>query len=246
MGSSFELTDKTFLVTGATSGIGYTICEKIIEMNGGFIGIGRNLSSLLNRFPDSKNRLIQFDLMNLGEIDQMISNIGIIDGFVHSAGIVELNLIKFFKPDVYERIRKTNLDSVLYILNSLIRHKKLKAGSSIVLISSISGMFGMKGNGLYGITKAAVNSLAQTYANELSNQRIRVNTVAPGMVKTQITLNSINTLGEEQIKEDEKKYPLGYGEPEDVANPVIFLLSDASKWITGQTLVVDGGRTAVI
>ena len=84
------------------------------------------------------------------------------------------------------------------------------------------------------------------YANELASKKIRVNTVAPGMVNTQITLDASSFLSEEVIEADKKKYPLGYGEPEDVALPIVFLLSEASKWITGQDLILDGGRTAII
>jgi NAD(P)-dependent dehydrogenase (short-subunit alcohol dehydrogenase family) len=88
--------------------------------------------------------------------------------------------------------------------------------------------------------------MAKTYANELAGKKIRVNAVAPGMVNTQITIDANDFLSEEVINEDKKKYPLGYGEPEDVALPIVFLLSEASKWITGQVIVLDGGRTAII
>jgi NAD(P)-dependent dehydrogenase (short-subunit alcohol dehydrogenase family) len=242
----FSLTNKTILVTGATSGIGLAICDAINEMGGSFIGVGRNTSVLEEKFEAGRHKTIRFDLLQLQNINDLVDQVGQIDGFVHSAGIVDLNPIKFFKPELYEQIRVTNLDSFLYLVNALLKKKKINKGASIVALSSISGLYGMKANGLYGITKAALNIAAKTYANELANQRIRVNTVAPGMVKTKITADTIETLGEEQIKIDEDKYPLGYGEPNDVAYPVAFLLSDAAKWITGEVLVLDGGRTAVI
>jgi NAD(P)-dependent dehydrogenase (short-subunit alcohol dehydrogenase family) len=128
----------------------------------------------------------------------------------------------------------------------MLKKKKFNKPSSIVFLSSIASLYGMKGNGLYAITKASLNIMAKTYANELANKKIRVNTVAPGMVNTQITLDASEFLSDEAILKDKKKYPLGYGEPKDVALPIVFLLSDASKWITGQVLVLDGGRTAVI
>jgi NAD(P)-dependent dehydrogenase (short-subunit alcohol dehydrogenase family) len=184
--------------------------------------------------------------MKLSEIQNFVEGLDNIDGYVHSAGVVDINPIKFFKPDLYEQIRSTNLDSFIYLMNAMLKRKKINNKASIVLLSSISGLYGMKGNGLYGMTKAALNIAAKTYANELSKQKIRVNSVAPGMVKTQITLDTIDKLGEDQIKSDEEKYPLGYGEPEDVAYPICFLLSDAAKWITGEVMVLDGGRTAVI
>lgn len=244
MGNPFSIENKKILVTGATSGIGLSICEAINEMNGSFIGIGRNLKLLEQTIPGHQK--ISFDLTQLDKINDLVDQIEPIDGFVHSAGIVEMNLIKFFKPELYEHMRKTNLDSFLYLMSALLKKKKIKKGASIVLISSLSGLFGVKGNALYGMTKAGLNVAAKTYASELAGQKIRINTVAPGMVKTQITEDFIATLGKEQMEIDEGKYPLGYGDPNDVAYPVIFLLSDAAKWITGEVIVLDGGRTATI
>jgi NAD(P)-dependent dehydrogenase (short-subunit alcohol dehydrogenase family) len=104
----------------------------------------------------------------------------------------------------------------------------------------------MKGNGIYAASKGALISISKVWANELAVNKIRINCVSPGMVKTEITNKSIENLSIEVIQEDEKKYPLGYGEAIQVANPIIFLLSDASSWITGQNLVLDGGRTSII
>lgn len=244
--SPFSLEGKKILVLGATSGIGLFTCKAIDELGGSFIGVGRKLHDLESQFPSISHRKIYFDLAELDKIDELVDQLDAIDGLVYSAGIVELNPIKFFKPDLYEKIRITNLDAFLHLMSHLLKKKKLKNGSSVVMVSSISGMFGMKANGLYAMTKAALNIAAKTYASELAGQKIRVNTVAPGMVRTQITLDTIEALGEEQIKADEKKYPLGYGDPEDVANPIAFLLSDAAKWITGEVLVLDGGRTSTI
>ena len=246
MDHPFSLKDKTYLVTGASSGIGLATCKAINEMGGSCIGIGRNLETFRSTFMDGKNRAIEFDLMNLELIEGLADQIDKIDGFVHSAGVVELNLIKFFKPELYNQIRVINLDSFIYLFSALLKKKKIKNGGSVVMVSSASGIFGLKGNGLYGMTKAALNIAAKTYASELAGQKIRVNTVAPGMVRTQINSNMLDTLGEDMIKADEAKYPLGYGLPEDVANPIVFLLSEAAKWITGEVMVIDGGRTASI
>jgi len=246
MQNPFSLEGKTILITGASSGIGITTCKMIDQMGGRCIGIGRNLTEFKKAFPGEKHLSIEFDLTNLGLIEQLVEKLELIDGYVHAAGIVDINPIKFFKPELYERIRKTNLDSYLYILSFLLRKKKIKRNSSIVMVSSISGSFGAKGYGLYGITKAGLDIAAKTYANELANQKIRVNTIAPGMVRTKIALDTSEKLGDDQINIDEAKYPLGYGDPEDVANPIIFLLSEASKWITGQVIVIDGGRTATV
>jgi NAD(P)-dependent dehydrogenase (short-subunit alcohol dehydrogenase family) len=249
--SPFSLNDKTFLVTGATSGIGLETCKQIGFSGGRFFALGRNLnkiSSLIveNNFVDSF--ALPFDLSNLNtsEIEDVVNSIPQIDGFVYCAGIVKNNPIQFFDDKLYNEIRNVNLDACLFFLSFLLKKKKFKKPASVVFVSSISGIFGMKGNGLYAITKSALNIMAKTYANELSSKQIRVNSVAPGMVNTKITEEANDFLSEEVIAADKKKYPLGYGNPEDVALPIVFLLSSASKWVTGQVLILDGGRTAII
>lgn len=248
--NAFSLENKTILVTGATSGIGFEVCKQIIIAGGNFIGLGRKIDQL-DKFISESNLLgssAQYvDLNQLHDINELVDSLKVkIDGFVHAAGVVENNPIQFFNEDLYKTIRTVNLDSALFLISLLLRKRKFNKPASVVFISSISGMYGMKGNGLYGITKAGLGIMAKTYANELAFKKIRVNTVAPGMVNTQITLDACNFLSEEVINDDKKKYPLGYGETEDVALPIIFLLSEASKWITGQNLVIDGGRTAVL
>lgn len=247
--NKFSLENKLILVSGATSGIGFELCKQIISCGGNFIGLGRNTSALQEFII--KNNLVDSKVLttNLNDEESILSSleqVEKIDGYVHSAGIVKNNPIQFFNRDLYDQIRTVNLDSSLLILSQILKKKKINKPASIVFVSSISGMYGMKGNGLYGITKSSLNIMAKTYANELAGKKIRVNAVAPGMVNTQITIDANDFLSEEVINEDKKKYPLGYGEPEDVALPIIFLLSDASKWITGQVMVLDGGRTAII
>lgn len=247
--NKFSLENKIILVSGATSGIGLELCKQIVENGGNFIGLGRN-TTLLQAYIDANNlvhsQVVVADLANEESILASLENVVKIDGYVHSAGIVQNNPIQFFNRELYNQIRTVNLDSSLIILSQLLKKKKFNKPASIVFVSSISGMYGMKGNGIYGITKSSLNIMAKTYANELAGKKIRVNAVAPGMVNTQITLNANDFLSAEVINEDKKKYPLGYGEVEDVALPIVFLLSDASKWITGQVMVLDGGRTAII
>jgi NAD(P)-dependent dehydrogenase (short-subunit alcohol dehydrogenase family) len=247
--NKFSLENKIILVSGATSGIGLELCKQIVANGGNFIGLGRN-TSVLQQYIDennlNKSKAVVADLTNEESILASLENVEKIDGYVHSAGIVQNNPIQFFNKELYDQIRTVNLDSSLIILSQLLKKKKFNKPASVVFVSSISGMYGMKGNGIYGITKSSLNIMAKTYANELAGKKIRVNAVAPGMVNTQITLDANDFLSEEVINEDKKKYPLGYGEPEDVALPIVFLLSDASKWITGQVMVLDGGRTAII
>ncbi len=249
MDNPFSLEGKKILVTGASSGIGYETCRRINLQGGTFIATARrekNLEKLLLECNNSNHSAIRADIADDKEIDQLVNNLNGIDGIVHSAGIVSLAPVKYYNDDLLNSMRSVNYDSIVKIVNLLSKRNKLNRNGSIVLISSISALFGMNGNGIYAGTKGALISIAKVWANELSRLRIRVNCVSPGMVKTDITNRSIDDLSLEVVQNDQKKYPLGYGEPEQVANPIIFLLSDASSWITGQNLILDGGRTACI
>ena len=249
MDNLFQLKGKKILVTGASSGIGYEVCKTIALMGGHFIAVARRadlLEKLVADFDAVESSFIVADLSKAADIKLVSDSIEKIDGVVHSAGIVKLVPLKFYKEEVMDEMRKINYDSIVILMSQLAKNKKLNPQSSIVLISSISGIYGMKANGIYAGIKGALIGISKTWANELAATKTRVNVVAPGMVKTEITQNTIDVLSAEVVAEDEKKYPLGYGLAEDVAYPVLFLLSDASKWITGQTIILDGGRTACI
>jgi len=249
MNNIFSLTGKTFLVTGASSGIGFETCKTIHSLGGKVIAIARNeenLKDLIKQLNPNEDTFIKADLSNKSDIKLITEQITNIDGIVHSAGVVTLSPLKFINEEKMDLLYEINYKSIVLLMQSIVKAKKLNKGSSVVFVSSIAGLYGMKGNGMYAGTKGALISVSKVFANELAAQKIRVNCVAPGMVKTQITQETINQLSAEVIAEDEAKYPLGYGEPEDVANPICFLLSEASKWITGQTLTLDGGRTAII
>ena len=248
--NNFSLNGKTILVTGATSGIGFEVCKQIATAGGHFIGIGRNIEKLQNYIDDNKlkqSKAVKFDLVDLENIHLLVAGLTIkIDGFVHSAGIAQISPMHFFNYSDYENIRKINLDCVLVLFSELLKKKKINKQSSVVFISSISAIRGTKGNGLYAITKSALDTISKVYANELSSKDIRVNTIQPGMVQTDMALEAENILSKEIMDADRSKYPLGYGEAQDIALPVVFLLSSASKWITGQSIVIDGGRTSCL
>lgn len=248
--NNFSLIGKTILVTGATSGIGLEICKQIGIAGGNFIGIGRNVEKLQHYIDDNaleESTVVKFDLAAIESIHLLMSELPIkIDGFVHSAGIAHVSPMHFFNYNDYESIRKINLDSVLIIFSELLKKKKINNYASVVFISSISAIRGAKGNGLYAITKAALDGISKVYANELSSKYIRVNTIQPGMVETEMSKLAENILSKEIMDIDRSKYPLGYGEPKDIALPVVFLLSNASKWITGQSIIIDGGRTSYL
>lgn len=244
----FDLSGKIILVTGASSGIGYETCLSISRQGGTFIAVARRVELLEKLIEEcgNKNSFILADLSQTEDIQKTVELMPNIDGIVHSAGIVTLAPVKFYSKELMNSIRETNFDSITLLINLITKKKKINKGSSIVLVASIAGLFGMKGNGIYAASKGALIAISKVWASEFSGNRIRVNCVSPGMVKTEITNKSIEDLSLEVIQQDEKKYPLGYGEVIQVANPIIFLLSEASSWITGQNLILDGGRTSII
>lgn len=251
MNSFIDFTDKTFLVTGATSGIGLEICKQIDNYNGNIVAIARNqnkLNSLKNSLKNKDKFVgLLFDLENTDNLNEIFQKLTFsFDGIIHAAGIVKLLPIKFFKQEFQNQIRKVNYDSIVNIISYLLKSKKINSEASIVLISSIAGNFGMKANLLYSSTKASLDIFAKVLASEVSGLKIRVNTICPGQVETPLTNAISETISKEALEIDRMKYPLGYGIPEDVANLTLFLLSDKSRWITGINIPIDGGRTSIL
>lgn len=246
MNNPFTLVNKKILVTGASSGIGRQIALDTSRMGAGVCITGRNKERLYETFQQlDKNeghQQVPADLNMADEIGFLASSVPQLDGVVLCSGIMKTLPFKFIKEDDLNNVMQTNFTSPIMLLNSLVKNKKLKKNASIVFISSIGGnIIGTKGNGMYSASKGAINAIQKVIALELAAQGIRVNNISPGMVKTEMWNTDDATITQEQLLEDEKKYPLGYGDVTDVANASIYLLSDASKWVTGITLVLDGG-----
>jgi len=205
------------------------------------------LQSLSSQYKTSNlnfSKYIQADLVNISDIQLLSENIEPLDGLVLNAGIIEYSPAKLVSSDKLRKIFQVNFESNVLLVQNLLKKKKIKKGSSIVFISSIASILGVKGTSLYSASKAALNSYAKVLANELSPQKIRVNVILPGIVKTElIERENISTLHEMELIENE--YPLGFGMPEDITNLTLFLLSDKSKWITGSEIVIDGGHSLV-
>jgi NAD(P)-dependent dehydrogenase (short-subunit alcohol dehydrogenase family) len=251
MNKFIDLSGKRFLITGATSGIGLEICKEIDKFNGTIVAIGRDENKLQKLYYSLNNRAnfvgILHDLENLETRDSLHEKLEMsFDGFVHAAGIVQLLPVKFFKQNIQDKIRKINYDSAVDIISYLVKFKKINNLGSIILISSIAASFGMKGNLMYANTKASLDIFAKVLSSELSHLKVRVNTICPGQIDTEMTEQISLTISKELLDLDKKKYPLGYGSPIDIANLTLFLLSERSKWITGTNIIIDGGRTSTI
>ncbi|MBD1363985.1 SDR family oxidoreductase [Mucilaginibacter sp. ZT4R22] len=244
MNNPFSLKGKNILVTGASSGIGKAIAITAAAMDAQLHITARNeqrLNETYNSLTGPGHTTHIADLNIDAETEALVTSVSKLDGVVLSSGIIKTLPFKFINEGELNAIMQTNFTSPVLLLSKLIKSKKLNSGCSIVFISSIGGNFvGAKGNAMYSASKGAINAIQKVLTLELAPQKIRVNNVAPGMVKTEMWENS-TTFSAEQIEEDAKRYPLGYGETSDVANAVVYLLSDASKWVTGISLVLDGG-----
>lgn len=243
----FSLQGRHILVTGASSGIGLNICRSIVTSGGKVTGVARRvdlLSEMVKELGEDNASFIEADLASDAGIEKVVAGIPEINGLVHAVGISKLSPLKFIKRQSLEEVMNVNYFSMVLLLAQITRHKKLQrnTNSSVVLISSVAQQIGTKSSLLYTGSKGAMSAASRVIANELSSQKIRVNTIEPGMVQTAMASEMEDVLSKEAIEKDKAQYPLGYGTPEDVANAAIFLLSDASKWMTGQSLTLDGGR----
>ncbi len=237
------LNGKNILITGASSGIGKQAAIQASEMGATIIACGRNENELneLKKIIGSKCNLFTGDLTNSNNITKLVSEIEKIDGLVHSAGIVSPVPAKFIAQKHIDEIFQINFNAPVLLTSALLQKNKINANSSIVFISSISTEHPYFGGSLYVSSKAAIEAYSRNLALELSSKKIRANVLQPALVKTKIFEETIKASTQEEIDNYEKQYPLGFGEPEDVANAITFLLSDKSKWITGTCIKMDGG-----
>ena len=243
----FSLEGKIVLITGASSGIGRATAIECSKMGATLIICGRNedrLKETLNSLEGEGHTTFVGDLTEQDKIEELVNSCGNVDGVVLSAGRGLTLPFNFSSREKFDEIFNINFFSPIELLRLLNKKKKIANNGSVVTIVSIGGTGRYSvGNSIYGASKAALNSMVHFCAQELSGRLIRVNGVCPGMVETPLIRRG--TLTDEQLKEDMGKYPLKrYGKPEDVAMGVIYLLSDAASWVTGHSLVIDGGITA--
>lgn len=244
MYNPFNLEGKTILITGASSGIGRATAIECSKMGAKIIACGRNkerLENTLELLQGKDHKLFLGDLRDLNGIRSLVKNVTSIEGLVLAAGKGLTVPFLFSKPEMFNDVFANNFFSHAEILRLFAKKKILRPSASVVIIVSVGGTnIFVPGNVVYGTAKSALNSLVRFAAMELSNKRIRVNGISPGMTETPLIHKGVIT--EEQLEQDKERYPLKrYGQPEDIAKGAVYLLSDASSWVTGHTLVIDGG-----
>ena len=248
MYNPFTLEGKTILVTGASSGIGRTTAIECSKLGATLVLTGRNEERLVETFhslegQNREHKYIVADLTESSDIINLVSLLPKLDGCVNNAGIGKTLPVQFISSDELERIFRINSFAPILLVKELVKRKKLANPSSIVFTLSIAGNFNvLPGNAIYGSAKTALSAFIKYATLELAGKGIRCNGVSPGMVNTELIKNL--PMSEEDLQKDMSLYPLKrYAEPEEVAYAIIYLLSDASSFVTGSNLGIDGGRS---
>jgi NAD(P)-dependent dehydrogenase (short-subunit alcohol dehydrogenase family) len=246
----YSLENKTILVTGASSGIGKATAIECAKLGATMVITARNeerLSAVLAELDTTygqKHQMVIADISTSEGIDTLITALPSLDGLSSNAGIALGNSpIKFIGEEQMQRLMQTNTYSHVLLAKTLFKKKLIAKNGSMVFTTSIGGTISHgPGNTLYGMSKNALLAFAKYAAIEFAPRGIRVNCVSPGMIET--PLINLDAITEEDKAIDAEKYLLKrYGRPEEVARTTAFLLGDASSFITGTAIVVDGGYT---
>ena len=239
----FSLHGKTVLVTGASSGIGRAAAIECSRLGATVIISGRNRGRLEEThaaMDGDDHQIVEADLSESPGLDVLVTALPQLDGVVHSAGVLKRLPLKFITEENLRELMQINYFAPALLTRQLYRKKILSKNASIVFISSVASSFASLGNIMYMASKGALNSFMKGIALELASSGIRANAIQPGMVKTQLTV----LIADSEIEKDIDRYPLGrYGTPEEIAYAVVYLLSDATKWMTGTLMTIDGGLT---
>lgn len=249
----FSLKNKVIVVTGASSGIGQQCAISCSKMGAKLVLFGRNterINQTLSKLEGTGHLFFIQDIIETekfeGAINIASKKLGVIDGFIHSAGVQVTLPLRLHTKDVFMNQFEVNTVAGFETCRILTKKEYFNpTGGSLVFISSIRGLYGAANLIGYAASKGAVISGAKSLAIEIANRNIRVNTVSPGMVEdTEMTKTTIKKLPAEWAEKSKSEYPLGWVSTNDVANACVFLLSDESKKITGTNIIVDGGFSA--
>ena len=242
MNNPFSLSGKTILVTGASSGIGRGIAIACAGMGAQLILTGRNITRLqetLTSLEGEGHSYVAADLTDANERTALVEQLPALHGVVHCAGVGSRVPCKMLTQEDIDHVLKPNTEAPMLLQAELLAEKKVQKGASIVIIASAAANMPVAGNAVYSASKAAMVAYAKCLAQELAPRQIRVNSISPTMVWTDLALVGASA---EQLTEAEKQYPLKrYGQPQDIAHLAVYMLSDASQWMTGSDVQITGG-----
>ena len=241
----YSLEGKTVLVTGASSGIGRTSAIECSRMGATVLITGRNeerLNQTLAQLDTSfgaAHKMFVADLTDEDSLNYLVTQIDSLDGLVNNAGVNRVKPVAFIKQEDLDFVFQNNTWTAVNLTRLLCKKKKIKRNGAVVFTSSVSAFFNAPGRALYAGSKSALTSFMRSFAVELADKGIRANAVHPGLIETKMIAENLT---EEELQINLKDYPLNrFGKPEDVAWAIIYLLSDASSWVTGSSMIVDGG-----
>lgn len=243
----YSLEGKTILVTGGAGGIGSEVARVCSKLGARMVLTDIREDALqmavtsLTKVGIGDHLAFKADLTNSDELTSLVDQIPEIDGFVCNAGIMKLILTQFITEEELRRIQNINLNAPILLTKTLLKKKRIKKGGSIVFTASAAGVYRVSmGNAIYATTKCGIDAFMRTVALEMGSKGIRCNSVNPGMVETAL----IGGFTEEQKEKEKLNYPLRrFAKPEDIAFAIAYLLSDASSFVTGTSLKIDGGMT---
>lgn len=251
--NSFSLQNKHLIITGASSGIGRQCAINFSKMGARVVLLGRDrarLKETVEKMDHSQQHTFYaMDLQSWDEVkyavDEIVRKNGKIDGLVNSAGISTTLPFNLVTPEKMEHYFSVNVISAINLTRQAIKNVNFsEKGGSVIFLSSVMGFVGEKGKSLYAMTKGALNSVAKSLAIEYSDRKIRFNVISPGVVESPMSNNAVYSKDEKSLAKIKELHPLGLGKPEYIADAATFLLSDAACWVTGTSLVVDGGYMA--
>ena len=240
----FSLAGRRLLVTGASSGLGRAIATTCAQRGATLVLAGRDVPRLdetRGSRAGNGHATISAHLVEAEGRDRVVAQCGTLDGVVHSAGISRLSPIRMATAQHLTDVWRINYEAPVLLTQKLLAKNQVAANGSILFLSSIAAFIGVAGVGVYSGTKAALIATMRCLAMEVVKRGIRVNCLAPALVETPLLAATETVVA--NMDEQKAAYPLGFGKPDDVANAAVFYLSSASRWITGTTLVMDGGLT---